>query len=186
VLIVPINLETTSGHEAQHARLSSSTRLLNETPDITFHSVVLLNCSLTREARRQIPLKCKYPLPPHCSNKSVNAPRKQRQPKTRPAEASVRGGIHLIISSLETNRSFELQILSFSSESLMGLNGLILLALQLTCPLEHLVTKIGRFRSDTNKQGIKRRGNEKIPRNWGSTVGARLQVPKPLQTFQPR
>jgi len=57
VLTVPINLETTSGHEAQHARLSSSPRLLNETPDITFHSVVILNYSLTTEARRQIPLK---------------------------------------------------------------------------------------------------------------------------------
>ncbi len=57
--------------------------------------------------------------------------------------------------------------------------------LQLTCPLEHLATKIGRFSSDTNKQGIKR-GNENIPRNWGTTIGRRQQVPQPLQTFQPR
>jgi hypothetical protein len=48
---------TTSGHEAQHARLSSSPRLLNETPDITFHFVVILNCPWTTESRRQISLK---------------------------------------------------------------------------------------------------------------------------------
>jgi hypothetical protein len=48
---------TTSGHEAQHARLSSSPRLLNETPDITFHFVVILNCPRTTEARRQVSRK---------------------------------------------------------------------------------------------------------------------------------
>jgi hypothetical protein len=143
-----------------------------------------------RSKKTDPPENANIPSRSHCSNKYVNAPRKQRQPKTRPAEASVRGGNHLIISSLETNRSFELQILSFSSESLMGLNRVILLALaahelMITCPLEHLVTKIGRLSNDTNKQGIKR-GNEKSPRNWGTTVGARRQVPKPLQTFQPR
>jgi hypothetical protein len=87
-----------------------------------------------RSKKADPPENANIPSRSHCSNKYVNAPRKQRQPKTRPAEAPVRGGIHLIISSVETNRSFELQILSFSSESLIGLNRVILLALAAHLP----------------------------------------------------
>ncbi len=95
-----LNLETTSGHEAEHARLSSSPRLLNETPE------QLVN----KRSKKTEPPEMQISPPAVTAAAICNAPRKRRQPKTRSAEASVRGGIHLIISSLETNRSFELQI----------------------------------------------------------------------------
>ncbi len=134
VLKVPINLEITSGHDAQHPDLV----LAAFTERDSWHYLAFCcNPQLlfnNRSKKTDPPENANIPSRRRCSNKYVNAPRKQRQPKTRPAEASVRGGILLIISSLETNRSFELQILSFSSESLKGLNSMILLALAAHLP----------------------------------------------------